>query len=124
MHLIAIRRDVFEQHPWIAMNLFKMFEEAKRRCLSLITDFTCASAAALGSGDDRRDRRQLRARSLPLRHRGEPRDDRGVLPLCPRSGCDGAARDGGRSVSARGQGDGEGVRLMHKIPTRNPTPHP
>src|SRR5262245_28608207 len=54
MHLIAIRREVFEQHPWIAMNLFKMFEEAKRRCLNLITDFTCArlplpwAAAATG----------------------------------------------------------------------------
>jgi 4,5-dihydroxyphthalate decarboxylase len=42
MHLISIRRPVFEQHPWVAMNLFKMFEEAKRRCLNLITDFTCA----------------------------------------------------------------------------------
>jgi 4,5-dihydroxyphthalate decarboxylase len=42
MHLMTIRRPVFEQHPWVAMNLFKMFEEAKRRCLNLITDFTCA----------------------------------------------------------------------------------
>jgi 4,5-dihydroxyphthalate decarboxylase len=33
---------MFEQHPWIAMNLFKMFDEAKRRCLNLITDLTCA----------------------------------------------------------------------------------
>jgi 4,5-dihydroxyphthalate decarboxylase len=32
MHLITIRRAVIEQHPWIAMNLFKMFDEAKRRC--------------------------------------------------------------------------------------------
>ena len=54
MHLISIRREVFEQHPWVAMNLFKMFEEAKRRCLHLITDFTCArlplpwAAAATG----------------------------------------------------------------------------
>ena len=42
MHLIAIRRTVLEQHPWIAMNLFKMFDEAKRRCLSRLRDFTCA----------------------------------------------------------------------------------
>jgi 4,5-dihydroxyphthalate decarboxylase len=54
MHLISIRREVFEQHPWVAMNLFKMFDEAKRRCLHLITDFTCArlplpwAAAATG----------------------------------------------------------------------------
>jgi 4,5-dihydroxyphthalate decarboxylase len=42
MHLITIRRLRFEQHPWIAMNLFKMFDEAKRRCLSRLRDFTCA----------------------------------------------------------------------------------
>ena len=32
----------FEQHPWIAMNLYKMFDEAKRRCLARLRDFTCA----------------------------------------------------------------------------------
>jgi 4,5-dihydroxyphthalate decarboxylase len=42
MHLMTIRRTVFEQHPWIAMNLFKMFDEAKRRCFNRIRDFTCA----------------------------------------------------------------------------------
>src|SRR5437588_2640750 len=42
MHLITLRRAVFEQHPWIAMNLFKMFDEAKRRCFNRMRDFTCA----------------------------------------------------------------------------------
>ena len=42
MHLITIRRAAFEQYPWIAMNLFKMFSEAKRRCLDRLSDFTCA----------------------------------------------------------------------------------
>jgi 4,5-dihydroxyphthalate decarboxylase len=42
MHLITIRRTVFEQYPWIAMNLFKAFEEAKRRCFERLRDFTCA----------------------------------------------------------------------------------
>ncbi len=42
MHLMTIRRTAFEQHPWIAMNLYKMFDEAKRRCLARLTDFTCA----------------------------------------------------------------------------------
>jgi 4,5-dihydroxyphthalate decarboxylase len=36
MHLIAMRRAVFEQHPWIAMNIFNACEEAKRRCLERI----------------------------------------------------------------------------------------
>ena len=42
MHLMTIRRAVFEQHPWVAMNLFKMFDEAKRRCFDRLRDFTCA----------------------------------------------------------------------------------
>ena len=42
MHLITVRRTVLERHPWIAMNLFKMFDEAKRRCFHLLRDFTCA----------------------------------------------------------------------------------
>jgi len=36
MHLIAMRRTVFEQHPWTAMNIFNACEEAKRRCLDRI----------------------------------------------------------------------------------------
>jgi 4,5-dihydroxyphthalate decarboxylase len=42
MHLITLRRTAFEQHPWIAMNLFKAFDEAKRRALDRVRDFTCA----------------------------------------------------------------------------------
>jgi 4,5-dihydroxyphthalate decarboxylase len=44
MHLITIRRAVFEQYPWIAMNLLKAFEESKRRCFERLRDFTCARA--------------------------------------------------------------------------------
>src|SRR5262249_28734067 len=39
MHLMTMRRTAFEQHPWIAMNLYKMFDEAKRRCFNRLTDF-------------------------------------------------------------------------------------
>jgi 4,5-dihydroxyphthalate decarboxylase len=42
MHLITIRRAVFEQYPWVAMNLFKAFEESKRRCFERLRDFTLA----------------------------------------------------------------------------------
>src|SRR6476660_437062 len=42
MHLMTLRRTVFGQHPWIATNLFKMFDEAKRRCFNRLRDFTCA----------------------------------------------------------------------------------
>jgi 4,5-dihydroxyphthalate decarboxylase len=42
MHTIAIRRAVFERHPWVAMNLFKAFEEAKRRSAERVADVTAA----------------------------------------------------------------------------------
>jgi 4,5-dihydroxyphthalate decarboxylase len=42
MHTIAIRRAVFERHPWVAMNLFKAFEEAKRRSAARVADVTAA----------------------------------------------------------------------------------
>jgi 4,5-dihydroxyphthalate decarboxylase len=42
MHLMTMRRTAYEQHPWIAMNLYKMFDEAKHRCLARLRDFTCA----------------------------------------------------------------------------------
>jgi 4,5-dihydroxyphthalate decarboxylase len=40
MHTVAIRRDVLDRHPWMAMNLFKAFEEAKRRSLARMLDST------------------------------------------------------------------------------------
>jgi 4,5-dihydroxyphthalate decarboxylase len=33
MHLVALRREIYEQHPWVAMNLYKAFSEAKARAL-------------------------------------------------------------------------------------------
>jgi 4,5-dihydroxyphthalate decarboxylase len=33
MHVVALRRDVYDAHPWTAMNLMTAFEEAKRRSL-------------------------------------------------------------------------------------------
>lgn len=40
MHTIAIRRDVYERHRWIAMNLYKAFEQAKRRSVARVLDAT------------------------------------------------------------------------------------
>lgn len=38
MHVIVIRGDVHEAHPWVAMNLMTGFEEAKRRALERALD--------------------------------------------------------------------------------------
>jgi 4,5-dihydroxyphthalate decarboxylase len=42
MHVIALRRKVFERYPWVAMNLFKAFDEAKGRSLDRIQDLTAS----------------------------------------------------------------------------------
>jgi 4,5-dihydroxyphthalate decarboxylase len=38
MHVVAIRRDVLDAHPWIAGNLMTAFEEAKRRSVARLVD--------------------------------------------------------------------------------------
>lgn len=42
MHVIALRRAVFERYPWVAMNLFKAFDEAKARSVDRIRDLTAS----------------------------------------------------------------------------------
>src|SRR5262249_973060 len=44
MHVVALRRDVFDAHPWAAMNLYQAFEQAKRRSLDRLSDITAAHA--------------------------------------------------------------------------------
>jgi 4,5-dihydroxyphthalate decarboxylase len=40
MHVVAMRRAVFERYPWAAMNLLKAFTEAKDRSLERTRDLT------------------------------------------------------------------------------------
>ena len=42
MHTVAMRRDVFEEHRWAAMNLLTAFEEAKRRSRDRILNVTAS----------------------------------------------------------------------------------
>lgn len=42
MHVVAIRTDVLDRHPWIAMNLLKAFEEAKRRSVERAMEVTAS----------------------------------------------------------------------------------
>jgi 4,5-dihydroxyphthalate decarboxylase len=42
MHVIALRRALFERYPWVAMNLFKAFDQAKHRSLERIQDLTAS----------------------------------------------------------------------------------
>ena len=38
MHVVAIRQDVLDAHPWVAGNLLSAFEEAKRRSTARLMD--------------------------------------------------------------------------------------
>ncbi len=40
MHIVAMRRDVYERLPWAPMNLFRAFEIAKKRSLERMQDCT------------------------------------------------------------------------------------
>jgi 4,5-dihydroxyphthalate decarboxylase len=51
MHVVALRRDVFDRDPWVAMNLVKVFEEAKRRSLARLGDITASHAPLAWLGD-------------------------------------------------------------------------
>jgi len=42
MHVLAMRREVYERYPWVAMNLVKGFEEAKNRSLARASDITAS----------------------------------------------------------------------------------
>jgi 4,5-dihydroxyphthalate decarboxylase len=51
MHVVALRRDVFDRDPWVAMNLVKAFEAAKRRSLARLGDITASHAPLAWLGD-------------------------------------------------------------------------
>ena len=38
MHFVAIRRRLLQEHPWIAVNLYRAFEDAKNRSLARLRD--------------------------------------------------------------------------------------
>ena len=42
MHVVAMRREVHERDHWIAMNLFKAFDEARRRSLARAADMAAS----------------------------------------------------------------------------------
>jgi len=44
MHVIVIRSDVLARHPWLAMNLYKAFDEAKCRSIERLSDITASHA--------------------------------------------------------------------------------
>jgi 4,5-dihydroxyphthalate decarboxylase len=42
MHIVALRRDVFDAKPWVAMEMLKAFQAARRRSIARIDDLTAS----------------------------------------------------------------------------------
>ena len=42
MHVVALRRDVYERHRWLALNLLQAFDAARRRSLERAADMTAS----------------------------------------------------------------------------------
>jgi 4,5-dihydroxyphthalate decarboxylase len=40
MHIIALKRSILKEHPWVARNLFNAFEESKNNSLERLTDMS------------------------------------------------------------------------------------
>ncbi len=42
MHVVVVRADVLAEHPWVAMNLFRAFDEARERAENRLLDMTAS----------------------------------------------------------------------------------
>jgi 4,5-dihydroxyphthalate decarboxylase len=38
MHIIAMRKEILDEHPWVARNLYNAFLESKRRSIERLLD--------------------------------------------------------------------------------------
>jgi 4,5-dihydroxyphthalate decarboxylase len=52
MHTVALRRDAYDAHPWIARNLLTAFEDAKRRSYARLVDAMSPRLPLPWSADD------------------------------------------------------------------------
>lgn len=59
MHVIALRREIYERDRWLAMNLFKAFDEARARSLARAFDITASFLPLPWASDELRRAREL-----------------------------------------------------------------
>jgi 4,5-dihydroxyphthalate decarboxylase len=45
MHTVVIRREIYDQHPWVALSLYQAFSAAKDRCYRLLLETGSAKAS-------------------------------------------------------------------------------
>ena len=82
MHFVAIKRPLFERHPWMAVNLYRAFEEAKDRSIARIRNMMVSHFPAAVESRQRAPReRDVRPGLLALRRRAQPQDPRSIPRL-------------------------------------------
>jgi 4,5-dihydroxyphthalate decarboxylase len=59
MHVIAMRREIYERDRWLAMNLFKAFDQARVRSLARAADITASFFPLPWVADELRRAREL-----------------------------------------------------------------
>ncbi len=96
MHLIAIRKQVYERYPFIASSLVqRVLRIQKDRARENVQSARAALHDAVPDARYRRDLRSLRRRPVAVRPRAQPADARGLRDLSYRSVVDRRARFGG-----------------------------
>jgi 4,5-dihydroxyphthalate decarboxylase len=59
MHVVAMRREIYERDRWLAMSLFKAFDEARRRSIERAADITASFFPLPWIPDELRRAREL-----------------------------------------------------------------
>ena len=59
MHVVVLRREIHDRYPWVAMNLFKAFEQAKNASQERALDITCSSFPLPWASDHAQQAREL-----------------------------------------------------------------
>lgn len=59
MHVIAVRKTILDEHPWVARNLFTAFDEARRRSVERVLDLTASLVPIPWGNDYARDGKAL-----------------------------------------------------------------
>ena len=59
MHVVVLRREAYERDRWIAMNLFKAFEEAKQKSLARVADIGASQVPVAWVADHARQWQEI-----------------------------------------------------------------
>ena len=52
MHSVGIKKSVIDANPWVPMNMYKAFDEARKRSMARLTDMTASQIAVPWLGEE------------------------------------------------------------------------